>query len=93
MQGRSFALVAINPNNPDGTTSEELGFGKYTDSFKDMIPCAREQGRQFPQPPQRCSAGGGARLWLPGDAARRAEDDRSRGAAREPLPVHQRVNG
>jgi thiol-disulfide isomerase/thioredoxin len=48
MQGRSFALVAINPNNPEGMTPEELGFGKYTDSFEDMVPYAREQGWQFP---------------------------------------------
>ncbi|MDQ8179578.1 redoxin domain-containing protein [Pelagicoccus sp. SDUM812005] len=45
---RSFAFVAINPNHPEGMTPAELGFGKYTDSFEDMIPYAKEAGWTFP---------------------------------------------
>ncbi|MDB4384499.1 redoxin domain-containing protein [Opitutaceae bacterium] len=47
-QDRSFAFVAINPNHPEGMTPAELGFGKYTDSFEDMIPYAKEAGWTFP---------------------------------------------
>lgn len=48
MRGRSFALVAINPNHPDGLSIDELGFGQYTDSFADMKPYAAKNGWDFP---------------------------------------------
>ncbi len=35
---RSFAIVAINPNHPDGLMIDELGFGEFSDSFEDMKP-------------------------------------------------------
>jgi thiol-disulfide isomerase/thioredoxin len=34
MKGRSFEVVAINPNNPAGLRVDELGYSKYDDSFE-----------------------------------------------------------
>lgn len=48
MQGRSFSLVAINPNHPDSLRPDELGYSKYNDSFEEMKLHAREQGFNFP---------------------------------------------
>jgi len=48
LRGRSFALVAINPNHPDGYTIDELGYSEFTDSFADMKPCAENLGWDFP---------------------------------------------
>lgn len=48
MKGRSFALVAINPNNPAGLRLDELGYSKYNDGFDDMKKYAAEQGFNFP---------------------------------------------
>jgi peroxiredoxin len=48
LRGKSFALVAINPNHPEGLTLDELGFGEYTDSFEDMKPYAEKNGWDFP---------------------------------------------
>lgn len=48
LRGRSFALVAINPNHPDGLSIDELGYGEYTDSFADMKPYAVSLGWDFP---------------------------------------------
>ncbi len=48
MKGRSFALVAINPNHPDGLSLDELGYGRFTDSFADMKPYAASNGWDFP---------------------------------------------
>ena len=48
MKGKSFALVAINPNNPDGLREDELGYSKYNDGFDDMKKHAAEQGFNFP---------------------------------------------
>ena len=48
MKGKSFALVAINPNNPDGIREDELGYSKYNDGFEDMKKHAAEQGFNFP---------------------------------------------
>lgn len=48
MKGKSFALVAINPNNPDGLSIDELGYSKYNDGYGDMIKYAKEQGFTFP---------------------------------------------
>lgn len=45
---RSFGLVAINPNHPDGLSIDELGFGEYSDSFADMKPYATKLGWDFP---------------------------------------------
>lgn len=48
MKGRSFSVVAINPNNPQGLTIDELGYSKYGDSFDEMKLYAKEQGFSFP---------------------------------------------
>jgi len=48
MKGQSFALVAINPNNPDGLNIDELGYSKYNDGFDDMKKYAAEAGFNFP---------------------------------------------
>ena len=48
MRGRSFGLVAINPNHPDGLSLDELGYGEFTDSFADMKPYAASNGWDFP---------------------------------------------
>lgn len=45
---KSFALVAINPNHPDGLSIDELGYGEFTDSFADMAPYAKQNGWDFP---------------------------------------------
>ncbi len=45
---RSFALVAINPNHPDGLRVDELGFGEFNDSFEEMKPYAELNGWKFP---------------------------------------------
>ena len=45
---RSFELVAINPNHPDGIRIDELGFGEFNDSFEDMKPYAELNGWEFP---------------------------------------------
>jgi peroxiredoxin len=48
MRARSFALVAINPNHPDGLSIDELGYGQFTDSFDHMKPYAAKNGWDFP---------------------------------------------
>jgi len=48
LRGKSFGLVAINPNHPDGLSLDELGYGEYTDSFADMKPYAASNGWDFP---------------------------------------------
>lgn len=48
MKGRSFEVVAINPNNPAGLRLDELGYSKYDDSFEEMKLYARDQGFTFP---------------------------------------------
>jgi peroxiredoxin len=47
-QGKGLAVVAINPNNPDGVDIGELGYSKYNDSYPEMILYAKEQGFPFP---------------------------------------------
>lgn len=47
-RGRSFGLVAINPNHPDGLSADELGYGVYGDSFAEMKPYAAKNGWDFP---------------------------------------------
>lgn len=48
MKGKSFALVAVNPNNPSGLRPDELGYSKYNDSFDEMKLHAKEQDFNFP---------------------------------------------
>ena len=48
MRGKSFAVVAINPNHPDGIRVDELGFGEFGDSFEEMKPYAEKNGWDFP---------------------------------------------
>ena len=48
VKGRSFAVVAINPNSPEGLRPDELGYSKYDDSFEDMKLYARDGGFTFP---------------------------------------------
>ncbi|HYP16628.1 MAG TPA: redoxin domain-containing protein, partial [Opitutus sp.] len=48
LRAQSFALVAINPNHPDGHSLDELGYGEYSDSFADMKPYAESNGWDFP---------------------------------------------
>ncbi len=48
LKGKSFALVAINPNNPAGLRLDELGYSKYNDSLDEMKLYAKEQGFDFP---------------------------------------------
>jgi thiol-disulfide isomerase/thioredoxin len=48
LKGRSFGLVAINPNHPDGLSADELGYGEYGDSFAEMKPYATKLGWDFP---------------------------------------------
>jgi len=45
---RGLAVVAINPNNPEGIDVSELGYSKYNDSYDEMILYAKEQGFPFP---------------------------------------------
>ena len=69
MKGKSFALIAINPNNPEGLRLDELGYSKYNDSLEEMTFYAKEQSFNFPY-----IYNGETRhrscLWLPGHAAR-----------------------
>jgi len=48
MKGKSFTLVAINPNHPDGLRLDELGYGEWGDSFEEMKPYAEFNGWDFP---------------------------------------------
>ena len=48
VRGRSFAVVAINPNSPEGLRPDELGYSKYDDSFADMKLYARDSKLLFP---------------------------------------------
>jgi len=48
MDPANFALVAINPNNPEGLSIDELGYSKYNDGFEDMKKYAAEEGFNFP---------------------------------------------
>ena len=48
LQGQSFAFLAINPNNPDGLSIDELGYSKYNDGFEDMKRYAADSGFTFP---------------------------------------------
>jgi thiol-disulfide isomerase/thioredoxin len=48
MKGKSFGIVAINPNHPEGLNIAELGYGEFNDSFEEMTPYAKKQGWTFP---------------------------------------------
>ena len=48
MKPRGLAVVAINPNNPEGVDIGELGYSKYTDSYEDMKLYVRENSFNFP---------------------------------------------
>jgi peroxiredoxin len=48
MTGKGLTLVAINPNNPDGLSIDELGYSKYNDGFEDMKKYAAEETFTFP---------------------------------------------
>jgi len=45
---KGLVFVAINPNNPNGLSIDELGYSKYSDSFEDMKKYAQERGFDFP---------------------------------------------
>ncbi len=45
---KGVTFVAINPNNPDGLSIDELGYSKYNDGFDDMKKYAAEQKFNFP---------------------------------------------
>ena len=45
---KGLAVVAINPNSPEGVSVTELGYSKYNDSFEEMKLYARDQGFPFP---------------------------------------------
>jgi len=47
-KSKGFVMVAINPNNPDGLSIDELGYSKYNDGFEDMQKYAKDQGFNFP---------------------------------------------
>ncbi len=47
-KSKGLVMVAINPNNPDGLSIDELGYSKYNDGFDDMKKYAKEQGFNFP---------------------------------------------
>jgi len=47
-KAKGVATVAINPNNPEGISVDELGYSKYNDSFDDMKLYAKDQGFTFP---------------------------------------------
>ena len=47
-KGKGLVLVAINPNNPDGLSIDELGYSKYSDGFEDMKKYAKEAVFTFP---------------------------------------------
>ena len=48
MRPRGLTFVAINPNNPDGLSIDELGYSKYNDGFEDMKKYAADRGFDFP---------------------------------------------
>jgi peroxiredoxin len=45
---RGLAVVAINPNSPDGIRIDELGYSKYNDSYEEMKLYAKDAGFVFP---------------------------------------------
>jgi peroxiredoxin len=47
-KGKGLVFIAINPNNPNGLSIDELGYSKYNDSFDDMKKYAADRGFDFP---------------------------------------------
>jgi peroxiredoxin len=45
---KGLAVVAINPNSPEGVRIDELGYSKYNDSYEEMKLYAKESGFPFP---------------------------------------------
>jgi peroxiredoxin len=45
---KGVAVVAINPNSPDGIRIDELGYSKYNDGYDEMKIYAKEAGFPFP---------------------------------------------
>jgi peroxiredoxin len=45
---KGLAVVAINPNSPDGVRIDELGYSKYNDSYEEMKLYAKDAGFPFP---------------------------------------------
>ena len=45
---KGMAVVAINPNSPEGLSVTELGYSKYNDSYEEMKLYAKEVGFPFP---------------------------------------------
>lgn len=48
LKGKSFTLIAINPNSPAGLRPDELGYSKYNDSFEEMKLYAKDAGFTYP---------------------------------------------
>ena len=48
MKDKGLVVIAINPNNPDGVSIDELGYSKYSDSFEDMKKYAAETKLTIP---------------------------------------------
>ncbi|MCF3650111.1 redoxin domain-containing protein [Synoicihabitans lomoniglobus] len=48
MKAAGLGVVAIQPNNPDAITVDELGYSKYSDSFEEMKLYAAENHFTFP---------------------------------------------
>ncbi len=47
-RSKGMSFVAINPNNPEGISIDELGYTKYSDGFEDMKRYAADQDFDFP---------------------------------------------
>lgn len=45
---KGVALVAVNGNNPESLTPDELGYSPFGDSFEEMAPFAKDFGWSFP---------------------------------------------
>jgi peroxiredoxin len=45
---KGVALIAVNGNNPDSLTPDELGYSPFGDSFEEMVPFAKDFGWSFP---------------------------------------------
>jgi thiol-disulfide isomerase/thioredoxin len=48
VKDKGVTIVAINPNNPDGLSIDELGYSKYNDGFDDMKKYAVDAHFNFP---------------------------------------------
>lgn len=48
MKGKSFSIVAINPNHNDGLRPDEFSYSLYTESFEDSKRYAEDLGWTFP---------------------------------------------